>query len=125
MIFFLALALPFTRPLVDKYYNVSIGKGPSRERLKKTKYEESFCAEADVSFDKLVNGRRPCVMASLSTPYDAGYMFTAVMVGQCAILLARNKQLRSGVLTPALAFGDRLLEPLVQHGLKWKFHDSS
>lgn len=56
---------------------------------------------------------------TVAAPYDPGYDGTAIMLGQSALALALDSPRlpeRSGVLTPATALGDVLVDRLRSHG---------
>lgn len=54
-------------------------------------------------------------------PSDPGYSATAIMVGECAKLLARGEAVRCGVLTPASAFEEKIVNELRHYGFKFDF----
>ncbi len=58
-------------------------------------------------------------VATVAAARDPGYDATSVMLGESALALAQDEARlpdRSGVLTPAIAFGDHLVERLWDHG---------
>jgi short subunit dehydrogenase-like uncharacterized protein len=58
-------------------------------------------------------------VATVAAARDPGYDATAVMIGQSALALAEDEDRlpdRYGVLTPATAFGDHLVDRLWDHG---------
>lgn len=85
------------------------GEGPSREQRAKNWFEVTFVAEAA--------GRR---LVTRVGGGDPGYDETAKMCAESALCLAQDGDRlpeRWGVLTPAAAMGDALLERLVRAGL--------
>ncbi len=48
---------------------------------------------------------------------DPGYSATAVLIGVCTLMLLRSRGRPGGVLTPATAIGDELLEVLPAAGV--------
>lgn len=58
-------------------------------------------------------------VATVGAARDPGYDATAIMIGQAGLALAQDRTLlpgRCGVLTPATAFGDALVDRLWDHG---------
>jgi short subunit dehydrogenase-like uncharacterized protein len=104
-----SIALPFTRPLVEKRLP-SPGEGPSKETREKGAFKTLFLA--------LGNGHSE--RAIVSDRRDPGYGSTAVMLSESALCLAlEGAELPSGggILTPATAMGMRLVERLRTAGL--------
>ena len=64
------------------------------------------------------------IITSVSGDKDPGYGSTCKMIAEAAICLARDisrDQTAGGVLTPAPAMGERLIERLMEHaGLNFK-----
>ena len=80
------------------------GEGPSREQQEAGHYEMAFFGEA-------VNGERMTVV--VSGDRDPGYGSTSRMIAECAVSLALDElPVNGGLLTPAAAFGDRIIERL-------------
>jgi short subunit dehydrogenase-like uncharacterized protein len=104
-----SIALPFTRPLVQKRLP-SPGEGPSKEAREKGAFKTLFLALGDGHSERaIVSDRR-----------DPGYSSTAVMLSESALCLAlEGAELPSegGILTPATAMGMRLVERLRAAGL--------
>ncbi|MEZ4384882.1 MAG: saccharopine dehydrogenase NADP-binding domain-containing protein [Nannocystaceae bacterium] len=82
------------------------GTGPSKERRDKSWFRLRIVGEG--------GGIR--VITEMSGG-DPGYDETTKMVAEAAILMATDGAAEGGVLTPAVAFGDRLLERLDAVGL--------
>jgi short subunit dehydrogenase-like uncharacterized protein len=104
-----SLALPFTRPFVEKRLP-SPGEGPSKEAREKGSFKHLFVALGDGRTERAV----------VSDQRDPGYGSTAVMLSEAALCLAlEGAQLPSGggILTPATAMGMRLVERLRAAGL--------
>jgi len=62
-------------------------------------------------------------VATMAQPADPGYTATSVLAGECALALAVDRERLSdarGVLTPAVAMGDLLLERLPAAGVTLK-----
>jgi short subunit dehydrogenase-like uncharacterized protein len=104
-----SLALPFTRPFVEKRLP-SPGEGPNKEARDKGSFKTLFVALGDGQTERAV----------VSDQRDPGYGSTAVMLSEAALCLAlEGPQLPSGggILTPATAMGMRLVERLRAAGL--------
>ena len=104
-----SLALPFTRPFVEKRLP-SPGEGPDKEAREKGAFKTLFVALGDGQTERAV----------VSDRRDPGYGSTAVMLSEAALCLAlEGPQLPSGggILTPATAMGMRLVERLRDAGL--------
>jgi short subunit dehydrogenase-like uncharacterized protein len=86
------------------------GEGPSAEQRAKSWFELTFVGEA----------ARARVVTTVSGG-DPGYGETAKMVSEAALCLARDRDLpmKSGILTPAVAMGDRLRERLQKAGIRF------
>jgi short subunit dehydrogenase-like uncharacterized protein len=94
-----------TRAVLERFLP-SPGEGPS-EKTQRTGF-----FRIDVH-TRTSGGRR--YVCRISAPGDPGYAATAVMFGQAALCLARDRDrlpARAGVLTPATAMGDALVERL-------------
>jgi len=87
------MSITFTRSLLYKFVLPKPGQGPTRQQMKEGRMRNRIIAEADIPTTDLaaLGGKRPRVTAILATPSDPGYSFTAVMIGQCAVLLATGK----------------------------------
>jgi short subunit dehydrogenase-like uncharacterized protein len=99
------LAFGPTRAVLE-HFLPSPGEGPS-EKTQRTGF-----FRIDVH-TKTSTGRR--YVCRISAPGDPGYAATAVMFGQAGLCLAQDHArlpARSGVLTPATAMGDALVERL-------------
>lgn len=107
--FMASLAIPLTRPFVEKRLP-SPGEGPSAEVRAKGRFKTLFVALGDgESVRGVVADRR-----------DPGYGSTAVMLSESALCLAlQGNELRSqgGVLTPASTMGMHLVERLRAAGM--------
>jgi len=104
-----SLALPFTRPLVEKRLP-SPGEGPSKEVREKGAFKTLLVALGDGQTERAV----------VSDRRDPGYGSTAVMLSEAALCLAlEGAQLptEGGILTPASAMGMRLVERLRAAGM--------
>ncbi|MBW2224508.1 MAG: saccharopine dehydrogenase NADP-binding domain-containing protein [Deltaproteobacteria bacterium] len=104
-----SLALPFTRPFVEKRLP-SPGEGPSKAARDKGAFKTLFVALGDGKTARAI----------VSDQRDPGYGSTAVMLSEAALCLAlEGAQLPTGggILTPAAAMGMRLVERLRAAGL--------
>jgi short subunit dehydrogenase-like uncharacterized protein len=100
---------PRTRPLVDRITSKP-GEGPSEQQRR----EGHFRMDVRTSTD---SGRR--YHAVVAAQGDPGYAATAVMFGEAALCLAGDAALlppAAGVLTPATAMGDALVDRLRAQG---------
>ena len=110
-----SLALPLTRPFVEKRLP-SPGEGPDQEAREKGSFKTLFVALGDGGV----------VRAIVADRRDPGYGSTAVMLSEAAICLAlEGAQLEcgGGILTPATAMGMRLVERLRAAGLTFEVQD--
>ena len=84
------------------------GQGPSAEDRAKGRFVMEVVAQTTSGTE---------VRTTVAAPYDPGYNGTAIMLGQSALSLAED-DLREGggVLTPAVALGERLADRLRRFG---------
>jgi short subunit dehydrogenase-like uncharacterized protein len=104
-----ALVAPGVRGLVDRMLP-SPGEGPTEERRR----TGSFAMETTT---RTADGRR--YRATVAAQGDPGYAATSVMLGEAGLALAVDGErcsARGGVLTPAVAMGDVLVERLRRQG---------
>jgi len=91
------------------------GEGPSKEARETGFYDVMYVGETAA-------GQR--IVTSVSGDKDPGYGSTSKMIAEAAICLARDisrDDVGGGVLTPAPAMGERLIERLIEHaGLDFK-----
>ena len=109
MAFMASIAIPFTRPFVEKRLP-SPGEGPDAEARAKGRFKTVLLA--------LGNGNS--LRGVVSDKRDPGYGSTAVMLSEAALCLAlQGNELESGggILTPATAMGMPLVERLRNAGL--------
>jgi short subunit dehydrogenase-like uncharacterized protein len=109
MAFMASIAIPFTRPFVEKRLP-SPGEGPDAEARAKGRFKTVLLA--------LGNGNS--LRGVVSDKRDPGYGSTAVMLSEAALCLAlQGNELESGggILTPATAMGMTLVERLRNAGL--------
>lgn len=88
------------------------GQGPSREQIARGWFEVTFVARS---------GERTLVTRVRGG--DPGYGETAKMAAESALCLARDRErlpARAGVLTPAVAMGDALMERLQRAGIQFE-----
>ena len=92
------------------------GEGPSEEARENGFFRHMLVAEGD-------QGR---VLGRVIGHKDPGYAGTAIMLGEAALCLALDRERcpnRAGVLTPATAMGDALIERLRAAGMTWAVED--
>ncbi len=107
--FMASLAIPLTRPFVEKRLP-SPGEGPNAEVRAKGRFRTEFVALGD---GKSLSG-------TVSDQRDPGYGSTAVMLSEAALCLALEGQeleAEGGILTPAPTMGMRLVERLRAAGM--------
>ena len=107
--FMASLAIPLTRPFVEKRLP-SPGEGPNAEARAKGRFRTEFVALGD---GKSLTG-------TVSDQRDPGYGSTAVMLSEAALCLALEGQeleAEGGILTPAPTMGMRLVERLRAAGM--------
>jgi len=115
VLFMASIALPFTRPFVEKKLPAP-GEGPSEEARKKGRFKTLLVA--------IGNGNT--LRGVVSDNRDPGYGSTAVMLSESALCLAlEGADLDSpgGILTPASAMGTRLIDRLRKAGLTLAIED--
>ena len=104
------LAFAPTRLVLDRVLP-GPGEGPSPEAMAAGRFRMEVTGEA-------TNGAR--YRTTVGAPYDPGYTGTAVMLGQAALALVedtdRLPESGGGVLTPATALGQPLVDRLREHG---------
>lgn len=103
------LAYRPTRTILDRFLPKP-GEGPSAEQLAAGRFRMEIRA-------KTTTGAR--YRTKVGADHDPGYTGTAVMLGQAALCLALDEDrlpARAGVLTPATAMGDVLVERLRARG---------
>ena len=106
---FAGMANPRTRPVVDRLAP-SPGEGPSEEARRSGWFSMKIRTTTQ-------SGRR--YLATVAAQGDPGYAATAVMLGESALCLALDGPTlpaAAGVLTPATAMGDVLVERLRAQG---------
>lgn len=115
VLFMASIALPFTRPFVEKKLPAP-GEGPSEEARKRGRFKTLLVA--------IGNGNT--LRGVVSDNRDPGYGSTAVMLSESALCLAlEGAELDSpgGILTPASAMGPRLIDRLRKAGLTLAIED--
>ncbi len=94
-----------TRAVLDRFLPAP-GEGPSEESRRRGRFEMTLRTRTSTG------ARYRCVVAARGDP---GYQATSVMLGESALCLALDREQlpdRVGVLTPATAMGDRLVDRL-------------
>ncbi|MGB8331162.1 MAG: saccharopine dehydrogenase NADP-binding domain-containing protein [Polyangiales bacterium] len=110
--FMASLAIPLSRPLVEKRLP-SPGEGPSAESRAKGRFKMQLIA--------LGGGKS--VRGVVADQRDPGYGSTAVMLSESALCLAlqgRELQVDGGIRTPAPTMGMRLVERLRAAGMTFE-----
>jgi len=110
--FMASLAIPLTRPFVEKRLPAP-GEGPSANARAKGRFKTQFIALGD---GEPVHG-------IVADHRDPGYGSTAVMLSEAALCLAlqgKDLQTKGGILTPAAAMGMRLVERLRAAGMTFE-----
>lgn len=103
-VFMVLSALPFTRPLIEKFVVPKPGEGPTPEQQLNGFYDLRFWGQTD---------KGEVVEAKVTGDRDPGYGSTAKMLAQAGIALAKDQPKNSGGFwTPATAFGDQLVDRL-------------
>ncbi len=98
-----AMAIGPARSVLDRFLP-SPGEGPSEEQRAAGMFEIEIDAETTTGARYLV---------TVAAPYDPGYDGTAVMLGESGLALAAGEgSERAGVLTPATALGEALVDRL-------------
>lgn len=114
--FFAASALGPTRALLERTILPKPGEGPNKE----TRDRGSFSVQL-VGTGKDAGGRDFRVEGRVQGQGDPGYAATARMLSESALCLALDKRSsEGGVLTPATALGDRLLQRLRAAGMTFE-----
>jgi short subunit dehydrogenase-like uncharacterized protein len=110
--FMASLAIPLTRPFVEKRLP-SPGEGPDAEARAKGRFKTALIALGDGQ----------SLRGTVADKRDPGYGSTAVMLSESALCLAlqgHELETGGGVLTPATAMGMRLVERLRAAGLTFE-----
>lgn len=103
-------AIPATRWLLESFVLPAPGEGPSQQER-----EAGFFKATMVGKGENEEGRPVEVRVRIHGERDPGYGATARMLGEAAVCLAHDRDAlpeRAGILTPASAMGDALVERL-------------
>lgn len=118
-----AMALGPTRKLLQRFVLPAPGEGPSRERI-----DGGFFAVDLVGHGTGADGAPFEIRARVGADRDPGYGATAIMLGEAAVCLASGQAdddaLGGGVLTPASAMGQTLVDRLRDAGMTWSVADA-
>ncbi|MEM7135318.1 MAG: saccharopine dehydrogenase NADP-binding domain-containing protein [Myxococcota bacterium] len=109
--FFALVAIPLTRPMIEKRLPAP-GEGPDREAREKGFFKTRLIA--------LANGGE--VRGIVEGYQDPGYGATAIMISESALCLALEGATlgtEGGILTPGSAMGTRLTERLRAAGMRF------
>lgn len=111
--FMLALMGAPSRKLLEKFVLPSPGEGPSREDIEAGFFEFHVWGH--------LPGEAQPIKAKVRGERDPGYGATAIMLGEAAICLALDElESQGGVLTPASAMGEALIERLRAEGMTFE-----
>ncbi|MEX2443246.1 MAG: saccharopine dehydrogenase NADP-binding domain-containing protein [Alkalispirochaeta sp.] len=105
------IMIPPTRLLLQKTVFPAPGGGPDEEQRGRGNFRITIHDEEREEALVTIEGNR-----------DPGYGATAIMLGEAALLLASDTTAHqsgrpSGVITPAIAFGARIVPHLAEHGI--------
>ncbi|TNC86487.1 trans-acting enoyl reductase family protein [Thalassolituus sp.] len=119
--FIVAAALKPTRWLLEKYVLPKPGQGPSEK--------EQEAGYFDIRFYGYDGGRTPVISTRVTGDKDPGYGFTAKMLGEAAVCLAKDYHNRGkkrwgkgGFWTPGALFGEVFMDRL-QNNASMTFED--
>ena len=108
----------FTRWLLSKTILPKPGQGPS----KKSRKDGFFILD-------LIGAQSNNILkVTVSCSSDPGYSGTALMIGEAAVCLAQNEESlpqNFGVLTPATAMGNTLINRLKKAGMKFEYSNET
>ena len=99
-----------TRKLLERFVLPAPGEGPSKEAV-----EKGYFTVRLVGLGTSEDGRAFEITATVGADKDPGYGATAIMLGESALCLALdeiNDGLSGGILTPASAMGETLIDRL-------------
>lgn len=112
------VVLPPTRKLLMRTMLPEPGQGPSQAER-----EAGFFVMKLVGFGVDAEGREFRLRGEVAGERDPGYGETAKMLGESALCLAldeRQLPRRAGMLTPATAMGEVLMERLRRAGMRFE-----
>ncbi len=112
-----AMALRPTRALLERFLLPSPGEGPSQETIEDGHFSLRLFGWGRDDQDKSFR-----IVVEVSADSDPGYGATSTMLGESALCLAVDEVdtgLDGGVLTPASALGDALVERLHAAGISF------
>ncbi len=106
---FLAAQVPVSKDLLTNL--IKSGEGPSASERATSRFELSFVGQSPTT-----------TVHTRVSGGDPGYGETSKMVAECARLLAKikAKDRPSGVISPAMAFGNELIEVLNKRGIRFE-----
>ena len=116
-----AMAFKPTRKALKRFALPAPGEGPSRDKIERGYFKVELVGRA----------RGETLRATVRATKDPGYGATALMLGESALCLARDTAqtgalgytIKGGVLTPASAMGEVLIERLVDAGMTLKIRE--
>ena len=114
---FTGMSLGPTRSVLDKVLPKP-GEGPSEESQANGRFVMEVVTTTTTGAD---------FRSTVAADYDPGYSGTAIMLGQSALALALDTERlpdRAGILTPATALGDVLVERLREHGFTFSAREA-
>lgn len=108
-----AIRKPLQKLGVPRFQNP--GDGPSRETMEEGGFEFVFLGRADDGESR--------IRVTVGADAGPGYLATAKMLVESAVLLLEpppEDAVSAGILTPAAAFGTRIVEPLRERGMTFE-----
>lgn len=115
------MALAPTRRLLQRFVLPSPGEGPD-EAAREAGYFNVKLFARGVDDE----GKSFTLKGAVGADKDPGYGATAIMLGESALCLALDGEVtaaRGGILTPAVAMGERLIERLKTAGMTFEVHE--
>lgn len=110
--FFVAVTVGPTRALLERYVLPSPGEGPDADKREAGYFKMRLWAQAEV------DGRSVELRGRVQGDKDPGYGQTSIMLGESARCLAIDPlDTEDGIVTPASAMGDALLDRLRGAGM--------
>jgi len=122
-LFFLFVAIPITRKIVKKLITQP-GDGPNEKQREKSYFISTFVAKSAPipSSSSSSSSSQSVKVVAVVSGGDPGYAETAKMVSEAGLTLALQRHSlprRGGVLTPASAFGNVLVDNLKNAGIRF------
>eukprot|EP01100_Stratorugosa_tubuloviscum_P003006 TRINITY_DN170_c1_g2_i1.p1 TRINITY_DN170_c1_g2~~TRINITY_DN170_c1_g2_i1.p1 ORF type:complete len:415 (-),score=174.29 TRINITY_DN170_c1_g2_i1:82-1326(-) len=126
IIFFILIAIKFTRPIVRRLLPKP-GSGPTKKQRDTGLFKIKLYAKTA----RLANGNTKTIRGTVKGVKDPGYGETSKMLAEAGLCLVFQKEelnqsnelLKGGILTPATAFGPILIQRLRNAGMTFKVSD--